>query len=458
VGWTQPNAGLASTRAVVATRLSSATVAGLRVRWRFRLPAGSPFGSFASTPLIADGTVYVQDLTSSVYALDARTGRLRWVRRMKARNDGPNGLALAGGHLYGATDTSAFALDPRNGRRLWARRLTNRHEQFVDVAPLVARDRVFVSTVGFPPGGRGALYALDAATGKIRWRFETIRDPWKHPAAGGGGAWYAPSLAPDGRLYVGISNPGPWGGSRSLPNGGAYAGKALYTDSLLALDARTGRLLWHDQVTPHDVRDYDLEASPVLVGSTVIGAGKGGRVVAWNRLTGKRLWAHAVGTHLHDLGPLPVAPTLVCPGLWGGVLTPMAYAAGRLFVPVVEECVRESATQPAELPDATRGDGVLVALSARDGSRLWSRRLGSPAMACATVARDVVFAPTYDGRVLALAANNGRTLWQARTRAGIIGCPAVDGDLLVVGAGAPFPSAASAVPEIIAYALPEGHP
>ncbi len=393
-----------------------------------------------------------------MYALDARTGRLRWVRRMKAPNDGPNGLALSAARLYGATDTSAFALDPRDGRRLWARRLTTRYEQFVDVAPLVARDLVFVSTVGFPPGGRGALYALDAATGKIRWRFETIRDPWKHPAAGGGGAWYAPSLAPDGRLYVGISNPGPWGGSRSLPNGGAYAGKALYTDSLLALDAHTGRLLWHDQVTPHDVRDYDLEASPVLVGSTVIGAGKGGRVVAWNRLTGERLWAHAVGTHLHDLGPLPVAPTLVCPGLWGGVLTPMAYAAGRLFVPVVEECVRESATHSAELPDARRADGVLIALSARDGTPLWKRRLGSPATGCATVARDVVFAPTYDGRVLALAANNGRTLWRTRTRAGIIGCPAVAGDLLVVGAGAPFPGAASSVPEIIAYALPQGHP
>jgi outer membrane protein assembly factor BamB len=442
----------------VSSPISSATVGGLRVRWRFRLPAGSPFGSFASTPLIADGTVYLQDLASSVYALDARTGRLRWVHRLQAPNDGPNGLALARGRLFGATDTSAFALDPRNGRRLWAHRLTNRHEQFVDVAPLAAGGLVFVSTVGFPPGGRGALYALDAATGKLRWRFATVRDPWKDPSAGGGGAWYAPSLAPDGRLYVGIANPGPWGGSPSLPNGGAFAGPDLYTDSLLALDADTGRLLWHDQVTRHDVRDYDLEASPVLAGRTVIGAGKGGRVVAWNRITGKRLWSHAVGTHLHDLGALPAKPTLVCPGLWGGVLTPMAYAAGRLFVPVVEQCAREGATHPAELPDVREGDGVLVALSARDGQKLWSRRLGSPAMGCATVARDVVIVPTYDGRVLALAATDGRTLWQARARAGIIGCPAVAGDMLVVGAGAPYPTAASAVPEIVAYALPKGRP
>ena len=456
--WSQPNGGLGSRRAVAATPISSSTVGRLSVRWRFRLPAGSPFGSFASTPLIDGETVYLQDLASSVYAVDARSGRLRWVRREQAPNDGPNGLALAGGRLFGATDTSVFALDPHDGKRLWARRLANRYEQFVDIAPLAARGLVFVSTVGFPPGGRGVLYALDQVTGKIRWRFETIQQPWPHPSAGGGGAWFTPSLGPDGRLYVGISNPGPWGGSPSLPNGGAYEGRALYTDSLLALDSRTGKLLWYDQLTPHDVRDYDLEASPILVGKTVFGAGKAGRVVAWNRITGRRLWSKAVGTHLHDLGPLPARKTLVCPGLWGGVVTPMAYAGGRLFVPVVEACARESATHPGALPDASKGDGILVALSAKNGTRLWSRRLGSPAMGCATVARDVVFAPAYDGRVLALSATDGSLLWETRAGAGIISCPAVAGDLLVVGAGAPFPSAGSAAAEVVAYALPVGHP
>jgi outer membrane protein assembly factor BamB len=448
--WPQPNGDLHSTRAVAATRISSTSVGRLRVRWRFRLPAGSPFGSFASTPLVVGDTVYLQDLSSSVYALDARTGQLRWAFRLEAPNDGPNGLAADGGRLFGASDTTVFALDRRTGRRLWGRRLTNRHEQFVDIAPLAARGLVFTSTVGFPPGGRGALYALDQRTGKIRWRFDTIRDRWHNPAAGGGGAWYAPSLASDGRLYVGISNPGPWGGTAKLPNGGAHPGANLYTDSLLALDSRTGKLLWHDQVTKHDVRDYDFEASPIVVGRTVFGAGKAGRVVAWNRLSGTRLWSHAVGTHLHDLGPLPSQPTLVCPGLWGGVLTPMAYAGGRLFVPVVEVCMHESATRTAPLRKAAEGDGTVVALSARDGQALWSRRLGSPAMGCATVARDVVFVPTYAGRVLALAAKDGEILWQAHTRAGIIGCPAVAGGMLLVGAGVPYPGRSS-VREVVAY-------
>ena len=126
-------------------------------------------------------TVYLQDLSSSVYALDLATGKLRWQYIVQAPNDGPNGLAFAGGRLFGATDTRIFALDARTGRHLWGHKLTNRHEQFVDIAPLAARGLVFTSTVGFAPSGRGALYALDQRTGKLRWRFDTIRDPWPYP-------------------------------------------------------------------------------------------------------------------------------------------------------------------------------------------------------------------------------------------------------------------------------------
>ena len=108
-----------------------------------------------------------------------------------APNDGPNGLAISGSRIYGATDTTAFALDAATGRRLWARRLTGRFEQFVGIAPIVDRGRVYVSTQGFPPGGRGVLYALSAATGRIVWRFQTIKEPWlaSRVKSGGGGAW-----------------------------------------------------------------------------------------------------------------------------------------------------------------------------------------------------------------------------------------------------------------------------
>src|SRR4029077_13051351 len=122
----------------------------------------------------------------------------------------------------------------KTGRELWRRHLTSQTEQFIDVAPVFWKGLVFIATVGYVPGGRGAVYALDAKTGKTRWKFDTIKDPWAMPLeAGGGGVWNSVSIDDEGRLYPGVANPDPWGGSPELPNGGAFPGRALYTDSLV---------------------------------------------------------------------------------------------------------------------------------------------------------------------------------------------------------------------------------
>lgn len=458
--WASANGGLASHRATTATELAARTVTRLTVRWRFHLDSkATAFGAMTSNPIIRGDTVYLQDSSSTVFVLDVRTGALRWKHGIAAPNDGPNGLTVVGSRLYSATDTTAFALDATTGRRLWSRRLVKEGEQFVGIAPVVDRGRVYVSTEGFPPGGRGALYALSAATGRIVWRFDTIKEPWPRPAAGGGGSWYPLSVDEQGNVYAGIANPAPWGGSKAFPNGGVFAGPALYTDSLVVLAGATGALLWYDQVTPHDVRDYDFQASPVLATlrgrPVVFGAGKAGRVVAWDRTTRTRLWSRAVGTHLHDLGPLPVQATQVCPGHLGGVLTPMAYAAGRLFVPVVELCMPESAvtSRSAFARPPAEGKGAVYALDAATGRIAWERQLGSAPFGCATLARDAVFVPTYDGRIVALAASDGRTLWHAQLRAGNNSCPAVGTDVLVVAGGAPHPGIAQPVTEVVAFGL-----
>jgi alcohol dehydrogenase (cytochrome c) len=230
-----------------------------------------------------------------------------------------------------------------------------------------------------------------------------------------------------------------------------------YTDSLLVLDAETGRLLWHDQVTPHDVRDYDFQATPILarVGDTsvVFGAGKAGRVIAWDRDTHHRLWATAVGVHRNDVGPLPQRRVTVCPGLLGGVETPMAYADGRLFVPVVDLCGwgRATGSQPLTALEPASGRGRLVALEASTGRLLWEQQLPSPAFGCATVANDVVFTSTYDGTAYAFAAADGRLVWSARLRAGSNACPAVVGDLIFFGAG--IRRAGGPTPELVAYSI-----
>ena len=457
--WVLPNSDLAGTRAAAGSDINAANVDRLRVRWRFRFTGEPGFsGIFASTPLADHRTVYVQDLRSTVFALERSTGAVRWTARFDAPNDGPNGLALGGGRLFGATDSDAFALSASSGEKLWQRHLTTPSEQLVDIAPVVWHGLVFLSTIGYQPFGRGAIYALDERTGAVRWKFVTIEHPWLHPLeAGGGGLWYPVSIDAQGRLYAGNSNPGPWGGSPKLPNGAAFPGPVAYTDSLLVLDARTGRLLWHDQVTAHDIRDQDFQATPILAtiggADLVLGAGKAGRVIAWNGRTRQRVWTASVGLHRNDRGPLPRRRVTVCPGLLGGVETPMAYAEGRLFVPVVDLCGWGSAVarQNVASIDPAPGRGRLVALDAATGRPLWEHRLPSPNFGCATVADNVVFTSTYGGVVYAFATRDGSLLWQRRMRAGVNACPAVAGDMLLVGAGIRRPNGDAA--ELVAFGL-----
>ena len=457
--WAAPNGDNAGTRSARGSRIDAGNVRRLRAAWRFRFPGRAGYsGIAASNPVVSRGRVFVQDLNSNVYALDLRSGRLRWARRYGSESGGPNGVALARGKVYGNTVTHAFALDGETGRELWRTRLTERANP-ITIAPAVAGGLVFTSTTGQAPGGRGELVALDAETGRVRWRFDTIRDPWRFPEARGGGAWQTPTVSRSGGVLWGIANPYPWGGTPQRPNGGSYPGPTLYTSSLVVIDGRTGKLRWFDQVTPHDIRDYDFHLPPILAGGLVVGAGKAGRVIAWRAATRERVWETRVGLHRNDVGNLPPKPVPVCPGLLGGVETAMALAHGLVFVPVVDLCYPYGSRGTKAIDfyrvEPSRGRGRLVALDVRTGERRWERTLPSPVFGCATVSNDVVFTSTFDGRVYALAAATGRTVWQTRARAGINACPAVAGDTLLVAAGTDHPSFEAQPPlELVAYRLP----
>lgn len=433
-----PNGNAAGTRAA-STPIDAANVGRLRIAWRFRIPiAARDSGAITATPVVAGGTVYVQDMQSDVFALDAATGRARWRHLFHDGTPGPNGLALSGDSVVGSTDTTVFALDARTGKTRWANRVLGPQDSFVDVAPLVSGRLVYTGTTGYGPGTRGRIVALDLATGHMRWQFETVRAPWRHPGvAGGGGIWETPTIS-SGVLYAGIANPLPWGGTGAFPNGAAF-GRAPYTDALVALDAKTGALRWYDQVTPRDIRDHDFQNPPVLAGGLVVGSGKSGLVIAWNPATRKRVWQTSVGVHRNDRGALPRQTVPVCPGLLGGVETPVAVARGRVFVPVVNLCYGEnaigSAAQSFQHTDPATGTGEVVALDLSSGRRLWDRPLSSSPFGCATAANDVVFIPTYDGRIRALVSSTGDVAWSTRAPARINACPAVAGETLYVAAG-----------------------
>ena len=174
-------------------------------------------------------------------------------------------------------------------------------------------------------------------------------------------------------LYSGNSNPGPWGGTPERPNGGIFPGPVLYTDSLLVLDARTGRLLWYDQVhaarrsglrLPGDAGSRDARRSRRRVRRLEGRTGdRVGPRDAPPALDGRRR------VHRNDVGPLPRRRVTVCPGLLGGVETPMAYADGRLFVPVVDLCGWGARSTLGARPNSTRPQGAGTPRRARRRDR-----------------------------------------------------------------------------------------
>ena len=456
--WPAHNYDLANTRATTQTPINSQTVSRLKVKWTFPFKGAGSFGVFASTPISLNGTVYFQDLNSNVFALDRSTGTLKWQHTFNKPSIGPNGVAYGNGRIYGATESNAFALDAQTGKTIWtSRKLIRNNNEGMDTTPQLYDDTVLVSTVPgntksfYKGNGDGIVWALDAATGKPKWKFNTISDGAKlfgNPKINsGGGFWYPPAVDSKGRVFISVANPAPLYGTKKFPNGSSRPGPNLYTNSVVVLNGQTGKKIWFRQTVPHDVRDYDLlhavlATVPIKGVQTevVLVAGKMGKAFAYRASDGKHLWTRSFGVHRHDTGPLPKTLTDIFPGDLGGVETPMALAAGRLFVPWVDLPTRARASGlPGGLagasPDFTKGRGGLAAVDAASGKVMWQNKLPSMDFGAATVANDVVFTSDYAGKVYAFDTQTGKTLWTAQAPAGINSFPAIDGDTLLVGAG-----------------------
>jgi alcohol dehydrogenase (cytochrome c) len=470
-GWPAHDYDLSNSRANLQTSINASNVATLKQKWAFKLPYSGAFGGFTSNPIVLNNVVYIEDPDSNVYALDESTGAVKWVHKYKSvtPSGGPNGVAFGYGLLYGATENKLFALDPTTGKQVWiSKQLTTSKTEGIDMAPQVFGNKVLISTIpgsstSFYAGNAyGKVYALDAKTGKVDWMFSTVKGGqtlWGNSKVNsGGGLWYPPSVDSQGRVFLGVANPAPWPGTVKYPNGSSRPGPNLYTDSLVALNGDTGKVLWYQQVTPHDLRDYDFQIAPIITTingtEAVIGAGKSGKVVAFRADNGKRLWTLNVGVHQNDSGPqLAKKARAYCPGALGGVETPMASSGGTVFAPWVDLCFKGTSSNGyVGGLQISKGKGGLAAIDATTGKITWSHKYPTLDVGAATIANDVVFTETYDGTIYAYNAKTGAQLWKTKAPNGINSFPAITKTMFIVGAGAPSGSK-TAKNEIVAYSL-----
>ncbi len=471
-GWTLPGANLQNTRDV-ASSISSANVATLGVAWCVPVEstgvdatAGFTDG-YATTPVVVDGVVYVQDQESNVMAIRLATGKVLWHRDYSSPNGGPDGVNVVGGVVYAATNNSAVALSAATGRQLWIRKLIGNNHEGIDMAPGYNDGTVYVSTVPVNPlvgeylgGGKGILWALNARTGAPKWSWDEVQNLWGNPRINsGGGLWDPPSFDSQGNLYMGIANPGPIGQSGWAPGypwATSRPGPNLYTDSIVKLSPQ-GKLLWYYQLTPHDVYDLDLQNSPVLTAANgqpvVIDGGKAGILIELSARTGKLLWKLPVGVHRGPANPglltenatptshvaLP-ATFFLEPAVYGGVESQLASNGTTVFAAVnnlgLTMSVKGVVGTSSTLQDAVgKATGDLVAVNQDTGKIEWDDKLPSTPYGAATLTNDVVVTTTYSGYLYAFNATTGAILLKTPLSSGSSSPVAIDGDYVIVGAG-----------------------
>jgi alcohol dehydrogenase (cytochrome c) len=489
--WLTYSGSYRSHRHSALTQITRQNVAQLKMKWVYQIGRA---GLIESSPIVVDGIIYLTEPPSIVTALDARTGRQLWtwapaippdVRTPGSAGAVNRGVAVLGDSVFvGTVHGHLVALDARSGAVRWDAVVgDNQLSYFLTLAPLAIDGRIIVGVSGAEAGIRGYIDAYDARTGARLWRTYTVPAPgepgsetWTGDAwkTGGGSTWVTGSFDPDLNLvYWGTGNPGP------DFNGDVRPGDNLYTASLLALDAATGKIRWHFQFTPHDTHDWDSAHVPVLLDVSIGGrarkvvavANRNGFYYVLDRATGeflvgtpyaKQTWAEGLdpkGRPIVKPGTDPsVEGTLVYPGLVGGAnwYSPTYSPQTNLFYQSVKELGSVYFKGDAKY-EAGRGFsgggtrlltddsyGAIRALEATTGKLRWEYTVPTPTWSSLlSTAGGLVFGGDAEGNFVGLDAESGKRLWDVQLGGPVRGGQpisfAVDGKQYVsVAAGAGF--------------------
>ena len=454
--WTGWGANAANWRYQIARQagITSADAPRLKLKWAFGIPN---VRTVRSQPAIYAGRVYVGGMDGTVYSLNASSGCTFWATTGKPVRSGLviGKAGSANAVFYGDAAGGVDALDAVSGKFLWRTQADDHPAATITGTPSYLDGRLYVPVSSGEEQARrrpdyecctfrGSVVAIDAATGKVLWQtYMAAEKPAPHGttkegrtifAPSGMAIWSSPTIdVAKGRIYVGT------GDNYSEPG-------TETSDAVVALDLKTGELLWSAQFTKENifkiecgtppaancgeptVPEFDLGASPVLVllprGKRVLLLGqKSGMVYGVNPdAGGKLLWHQRAGVG----------------GLLGGVQWGMATDGGTAYVAVSDLAFQGRG------PDPTKGGGI-SAYRVSDGKLLWKtpppgcgdRRPCSPAQSQAVTAiAGAVFSGSIDGHLRAYAAQGGKIIWDfdtARSFDAVNGVPAKGGSLDVGG-------------------------
>jgi alcohol dehydrogenase (cytochrome c) len=401
----------------------------------------NPVG-FEAGPVVVGGVLYATTLDNT-YAIDATNCKILWTNHYPVNIGLSNrGVAYANGMVFrGMWDGHVLAINASTGATVWQVSLTNGDpSQFLSAAPIAWRSALILGTAGADIGGKGHVYALDQATGKILWRYQLVPDrgdpfapTWKgaqHIA--GGSTWSSYTINPIlGALWVSTGNPGP------DYNDSQRIGPNLWASSVIALNASTGALLQAYQLIRRDFHDWDVAAAPVFVNqpaghSLVVAAPKDGVVRAIDPKAGRIAWSTAVTRRYNVTAPMTVLGTRFCPGTRGGTEwngPSYSQLTGALYINSIDWCttITLAPTFPPYAPPAAweggtdirdpNGFGRVTALDAKTGAVRWWDRMPTPMVAGVTAtAGGVVFTADLSGTIYALDGDTGATLTTVATQ------------------------------------------
>ncbi len=454
--WPTYNGDYSGRRYSALSKINSSNIDSLSLAWVFRaIPGGNLNVTIKSTPVVVNGVMYFT-IPDHVWAIDARSGRQLWHYTWPSQGGdhiGNRGVGIYGNWLYFETpDCHLVSLDLKDGKQRWSQQICDLNQMyFASAAPVIVKNHVLVGVSGDDLDIPGYFQSRSPETGELQWQWNVEPKPgepgsetWPNAEAmahGGGMTWVPSTYDPDLNLiYLGTGNPQP------VIAGKGRKGDNLYTESIVALNADTGKLAWHFQPSPHDTHDWDAVQTPVLFDGQINGqprkllaqASRNGYFFVLDRTNGKNVsttefvktnWAKGIDFKGQPVPNPDKEPkldgVLVSPNQGGAANWPapsFSPSTGLFYVNASRAFSVYYIFDDDDKPEGWGGndrnlysEGMLQAIDYKTGKIRWSHKWeGSGARSgILSTAGNLVFAGDPAGNFVALNATTGEPLWHA---------------------------------------------